>query len=401
MYEYEPRFRGGVASGEIIRHGRQLGGKRAVPPETRPRTDVDDNDCRQDSATNEHEIMNKFGRATGPSANGLFVKYDMIHRYGGTDVSEAPNTYDGNNVALRLRGGGRGRQPARARGKVCRPCFDRSRARGRRGGQQAAAAEEQPELRDRIARDTVTDGNRPALEDEAQAADRRTAPHVPPSSYPLPLAPPGPSSNAATVPRRVPNPNFNPAPPLRLDDNVEAVPRLVPNPNLDPALFIQQDLILPPLQPLWPDSNLAPSLPAWQNLNAPSAQIGTHSPPSPYSDFLLRGRFPDSHGFWNHHFPWSFLRYAVLSRSELDFWQAWQQYSPTGVPPAWLVLLTTELAQRGDNPLGLSEASAWALRAWVQRSEASQDGQRQPILDQVPREGLPASPPVKEEPDSA
>lgn len=68
VYEYRPRFRGGPASEEIIRHEHELGGKRAAPPKPCPRTDVDDNDCRRDSATNEHEIMNKLGHATtGPS----------------------------------------------------------------------------------------------------------------------------------------------------------------------------------------------------------------------------------------------------------------------------------------------------------------------------------------------
>lgn len=68
-----------------------------------PRTDIDDKDCCQDSATNEHKIMNKLGHTTGPSANGLFVIYDIIHRYGGTNVREAPNTHDGDNVAVSTR----------------------------------------------------------------------------------------------------------------------------------------------------------------------------------------------------------------------------------------------------------------------------------------------------------
>jgi len=42
VYEYRPRFRGGPASEEIIRHEHELGGKRAAPPKPCPRTDVDD-----------------------------------------------------------------------------------------------------------------------------------------------------------------------------------------------------------------------------------------------------------------------------------------------------------------------------------------------------------------------
>lgn len=373
MYEYGPRLRGGPISGDTIRHGHQLGGKRAAPPETRPRTDVDGNDCCQNPATNEHEIMNKLGHASGPSTNGLFVRYDIIHRCG---VGESPNTHTGDSVALCLRGSGRGSEPARANRT------NRSRnGRQRRGGGHAALSEERPAPRDGVAHNTATGDNRPALEDDARAAGPL---HHTTASWPSPLITFGPNPNLHALPPRVPNPNFYPELYGRPDDSLIAapyrVPPRVPNPNFFPEPPARPNSNLPaPLAwrdcPVFSDSSPSTQA-AWSSpgalqepvqleLNTPAARIYPNPFDRPFSEWsLLMDNIlvPSSvGGFWNHHFPWNLLHGAPMPEYDLMFWREWQNDAPTGVPPGFLIELNRDL-ERGVNPLRLSEVSVSALR---------------------------------------
>lgn len=199
-------LRGGPASGEIIRRGHQLEGKRVAQPKPCPRTDVDDNECRQYAATNEHEIMNKLGHATKPSTNGLLVRYEIIHNCGETNVGEALHTHAGDRVALCLRGGGRGGLPARAG-------FGRSHNRrgpglGGQGGGQASASEAQPEPLE-FAHNTVAGNDWHALEDHAQAANIEMPPHHAPTNSPLRLTISELSPNSDAVLHRNSNLSLN------------------------------------------------------------------------------------------------------------------------------------------------------------------------------------------------
>lgn len=67
--------------------------------------DIGDNDCRQDAATNEHEIMNKTHYAAGLSAKGLCERSESIDRYGESVVGAALNTQADGKDALDLRDG--------------------------------------------------------------------------------------------------------------------------------------------------------------------------------------------------------------------------------------------------------------------------------------------------------
>lgn len=246
-------LRGGPASGEIIRRGHQLEGKRAAQPKTCPRTDVDDNDCRQYAATNEHEIMNKLGHATKPSTLGLLVRYEIINNCGETNVGEARNTHAGDRIALCLRFGGRGGQPVRA--GFGRSYHRRGPGRGRQGGGQASVSEAKPEPLE-FAHNTVAGNDWHALEDHAQAANTEISPHDAPTNCPLPSTLPELNPKGGTVPHRNSNPSFDPAPPA------------------------QQNLGAFPLQPAQPDSNLSIGCPS-PRPSGPSSDTSSGSVESP------------------------------------------------------------------------------------------------------------------------
>lgn len=436
MYEYGTRLRGGPISGETIRHGHQLGGKRAAPPETRPRTDVDDSDCRQNSAPNEHEIMKEPGHEAGSSTNGLSVRCGFIQRCIGTNVGEATSTHTGDNVALCLRGSGRGSKSAKAR-IIGRSGIGRSRGRGRPGGEQASLSEGQPAPQTGVAYNTATAGNRPPLEDHAQVAYGQIPSLHNPASYPPPLIRPGSNPYLDAGPYRVPNPNFSSEPaaqPYRVPNpNFSSEPYQVPDPNFNSEPPAQPYRVPnpnfssdPPAQPYRvpnpnfnsdpparPDPNLLPAPPAGANQPSFSVNLNLNGPPflpawSPPSALPMAGRpepyvsaartYPNSsdrsfpersllidslvmpgpagHGFLNRHFPWNFLQHTALPEYDLMLWRALQDHAPNGVPPDWLVGLNRGLAH-GGNPLRLSEVSISAIRRWIERIQASQHGGRQ------------------------
>lgn len=366
----------------------------------------------------------------GSSTNGLSVRCDI-----GTNVGGATGTHTGDNVALCLRGSGRGSKSSKAR------ATDRSRRRGQPGEEQASLSEGQPAPQPGIAYNTATGGNRPPLEDHAQVAYGQIPTLHNPASYPPPSIRPGSNpyldagpyrmpnpnfySEATAQPYRVPNPNFASEPPaqpyrvpnLNFASEPPAQPYRVPNPNFSSEPPAQPYRVPNPNfnsePPARPDSNLLPAPPAlatqplfWVNLNLnglpflpswppPSAlpMAGRPEPhvsaartypnpfdrPSPeWSPLIDALVMPSSvgHGFLNHHFPWNFLQHAAMPEYDLMLWRRWQDYAPTGVPPDWVVELDRGLAH-GTNTMRLSGVSISAIRQWIERSGASQHGGRQ------------------------
>lgn len=355
--------------------------------------------------------MNILGHTTGPSTKGLFVRYDIIHRCGGTTLGEAPNAHTGDNVALCLRGSGRGSQPAGAKG-VGRSRVTRSRARGRQGAEQGSLSRQQPAPQDGVAHDAVTDGNRPAREDHTQVANGRISLHNAHPSYAFRF-------NLGAEPHPVPNPNFDSAAGPRPNDNLNPTRHRIPYPIVCPEPPARPESNAPAAPPAWTNHptvsvnltlNRPPILPSyWSPGSLPMAPMPVHLEldlpaadwvePTPF-DRPLSAWSPqmnnivvpprEGHGFQSHHFPWNYLRYATLSEYDLMFWRAWQDRSPTGDPPDEVVETHRDLA-RGVNPLRLSQVSVWALRRWIERSE----------VGQAPGQERPASPLAQEDLDSS
>lgn len=240
--------------------------------------------------------MKEPGHEAGSSINGLSVRCDIIRRCIGTNVGEATSTHTGDNVALCLRGSGRGSKSAKARTNGLSG-IGRSRRRGRPGGEQASLSEGQPAPQTGVAYNTATDGNRPPLEGHAQVAYGQIPSLHNPASYPPPLIRPrsnpyldaGPyrvpnpnfSSEPAAQPYRVPNPNFSsesPAQPYRVPNpnfssEPPAQPYRVPNPNFNSE---------PPAQPYRvPNPNFSSDPPA-QPYRVPNPNFNSDPPAQPY-----------------------------------------------------------------------------------------------------------------------
>lgn len=302
---------------------------------------VGDDEYRQDTATNEHEIMNKIGHATGPFLDGLCERDERINRCGGGNVGEALTTQAGDKDTLCLRGSGPRRNLAKR--KVGRSRKDR----GRRTGGKVSSSVELPHSQGGIAHNTVAEGLHAAPEADVPAANKRDAAHGIPENRAVPEPPRVPNPNFSRSPFRVRNPNFGPEPPC------------LPQPTL-----------------------LQPRQPVTSRLSSPG--VSTPSTVSEdISQYIADDKIPirPTNGFWNTHFPWNFLRYADLVPYDLEFWWRLQHQSRSGRIPGWLEHLTTQLdSSSHDFLLRLQEVSTYAIQEWIQRGGAAQQVQRRPVL---------------------